>query len=83
MKQKSKRMLTSITFNSDHYLANLLVLVKLLGYPIGWAKNLCRNQQPGKETHLIPYVEIKSKYSTDDLISKAEYYDIKLTIINQ
>lgn len=81
-KEESTRFLAEITFGTDHYLANLLALRKLLNIPLAEAKLICKSK-PGELVHLFPFVKFESKLSTDELIEELEEYDIKIKVINQ
>lgn len=79
MKTETKRYLTRIKFKTNHFLANLLAINKICGItPISRAKEIVRH---GEDSTLN--VEIHTKLSTDDLISKLEEYEIEVTITNQ
>lgn len=82
MKKKSTRYITSVTQNSDHFLAILLGLKSILGMPLDIAKTIARSK-PGTEVHLVPYYEINSNLSTDEIRNQLDEYEIEITIINQ
>jgi hypothetical protein len=39
--------------------------------------------KPGTKVNLVPYFEIKSDLSTDEIIAQLDEYEIEVTIINQ
>lgn len=82
MKEKSTRFLSEITLGTDHYLANLLALRKILGIPLSEAKIICKTK-PDKTLHLYPFVRIISDDITDNIIDALEEYEITIRIINQ
>lgn len=82
MKKESTRFLSEITFGTDHYLANLLALRKILGIPLSEAKIICKSKI-GKTLHLYPFVKVISDNITDNIIAALEEYEIKVRIINQ
>lgn len=82
MKTESTRFLSEITFGTDHYLANLLALRKVLGISLSEAKIICKTK-PDKTLHLCPFVRIVSDDITDNIIAALEEYEIKIRIINQ
>lgn len=81
-KKESTRFLAEITFSTDHYLANLLALRKILSIPLSEAKIICKTK-PDKTLHLYPFVRIISDLTTDNIIAELEEYEIKVRIINQ
>lgn len=78
-KVKKGRMLTEIIFNTDHFLANLLAVNKIIGIPIIEAKKLCKNK-PGIKIPINPPLPISSKLTTDTLFSKLNEYEIFISI---
>ena len=60
MKKESQRYLKSITLNTEHFLANLLALTKILGFTLAEAKPICR-MKAGDKLEFCPYVLIKSR----------------------
>jgi hypothetical protein len=80
MKKESQRYLKSITLNTEHFLANLLALTKILGFTLAEAKPICR-MKAGDKLDFCPYVLIKS--SMDYMLAQLEEYEIKVEIINQ
>lgn len=82
MKKESKRLVTSILFHTNHNVANLLAIKKFLGMPLNLATPLSKSK-PGTLISLCPYYEIKSDYTTDEIIAGLEEYEVNITIINQ
>lgn len=82
MKKESTRYLTSVTLHTSHFLANLLALKKILGMPIDIAKPIAKSK-PSEPINLVPYFQITSKLSTDDLKAELDEYEIEITVINQ
>lgn len=82
MKKESQRYLKSITLNTEHSLANLLALTKILGFTLSEAKPICR-MKAGDKLEFCPYVLIKSSMATDHMLAQLEEYEIKVEIINQ
>lgn len=50
--------------------------------PLDIAKTIARSK-PGTEVHLVPYYEINSNLSTDEIRNQLDEYEIEITIINQ
>lgn len=82
MKKESKRLVTSILFHTNHSVANLLAIKKFLGIPLDLAIPLSKSK-PETLISLCPYYEIKSDYTTDEIIAGLEEYEVNITIINQ
>ena len=82
MKKESQRYLKSSTLNTEHFLANLLALTKILGFTLSEAKPICR-MKAGDKLEFCPYVLIKSSMATDYMLAQLEEYEIKVEIINQ
>lgn len=82
MKRNLKRYVTTVTQNSDHFLAILLGLKSILGMSLAEAKPIAKTK-PGTKVNLVPYFEIKSDLSTDEIIAQLDEYEIEVTIINQ
>lgn len=82
MSKKTKRYVTSVTQNSDEFLAILLGLKSILGMSLDIAKPIARSK-PGTEVQLVPYYEITSNLSTDEIKSLLDEYEIEVKIINQ
>lgn len=82
MKKNTKRYVTSVTLNSEHFLANVFALTKLLGMQFSVARTIVKGRLNTK-IDLVPYHEIKSDLNVDDLLSQLDEYEIKVTIINQ
>lgn len=82
MKRNPKRLVTSILFHTNHNVANLLAIKKFLGMPLSIAIPLSKSK-PGILISLCPYYEIKSNYTTDEIIAGLEEYEVNITIINQ
>lgn len=79
---KEKRILTAIVFNTEHYLANLLALTKVLNINLTEARKLVKGKIGETITLTNPLV-ICSKYTTDQIYEELEKDEIKVTIINQ
>lgn len=82
MKKDPKRYLKSITFNTEHFLANVMAINKILGIRLADTKFIKR-LNPGDKYEFTPLMELQSKYSTDDIISQLDEYEIIVEIINQ
>lgn len=81
-KVEEGRKLVSITFNTDHYLANLLATTKILKIPLSKARTLCKNK-PGVQIIFDIPIEIKSTSSTDSILEELDEYEIIVKITNQ
>lgn len=81
-KQESKRYVTSMILHTGHLYANILALTKILGITFTEAKSIAKCK-PSEELHFVPYLEIKSDLSTDEILDELDEYEIKPTIINQ
>lgn len=78
---KSKnRRLTEICCSTEHYLANLLAITKLLGIPLGDAKEICRKCKPGVKLAFTKPVPIVSELNTDKLFDALDEYEITISI---
>lgn len=82
MTKESTRFLSEITFGTDHYLANLLALRKILGIPLKEAKIICKNKC-GIPLYLYPFVKIRSENTTDEIKEDLIEYEITIKVINQ
>lgn len=78
-KIREGRKLTSIKFENDHYLANLMVVHKYLGISVQVAKSLCKGKL-GANISLDPPLPIKSNLDLDELIDKLDEYGIIISI---
>lgn len=81
-KVEEGRKLVSITFNTDHYLANLLATTKILKIPLSKARTLCKNK-PGVQVTFTTPIEIISNLSTDSILEELDEYEITVKITNQ
>lgn len=77
--EESVRICSAIYIGTEHFLANLLALNKVLGFKLSEAKPLCK-KTIAEWIQLNEPVQIKSKLSTDDLICELEKYQIKIKI---
>lgn len=82
MEENPTRLVTSVTVYTDHFLANLLALTKILGWPIKTAKPLAK-ASPGIRIDLHPGLYVYSELSTDKIKEQLSEYEIKVTLINQ
>lgn len=82
MKKESKRYITSMILHTGHLYANILALTKILGITFSDAKRLARSK-PSEEIQLVPYLEINSNLSTDEIKKELEEYEIEIKVINQ
>lgn len=78
-KIKEGRKLTSIKFEHEYYLANLMIVNKCLGIPLKQAKSICKHKL-GEEIILNPPLPIISDLALDDLIEKLDEYGIVISI---
>ena len=81
-KSESKRQIISIILHTGHLYANILALNKILGIPFSEAKRLARSK-PSEEIQFVPYLEINSNLSTDEIKKELEEYEIEIKVINQ
>lgn len=81
-KQESKRHITSMILHTGHLYANILALTKILGITFSDAKRLARSK-PSEEIKFVPYLEINSDLSTDEIKKELEEYEIEIKVINQ
>lgn len=81
-KKNTKVFVTAIKFNTTHYLANLLATRKILNIPMTTARTLCKNK-PNEWIELVPYHELKSKYTLDEVIAQLDEYEIEIKTLNQ
>lgn len=79
--KNTKTLITSIKFNTTHYLANMLAITKILNIPISIARTLCKNK-PNDWIDIVPYIELKSKYTLDEIIAELDEYEIEIKTIN-
>lgn len=79
MKEKPTRLVTSVTVHTNHFLANLLALTKVLGWPIKTAKPLAK-ASPGIRIDLHPGLYVYSKLSTDEIKEQLSEYEIEINI---
>lgn len=82
MKKESKRYITSMILHTGHLYANILALTKILGITFSDAKRLARSK-PSEEIKFVPYLEINSNLSTDEIKKELEEYEIEIKVINQ
>lgn len=68
--------------HTGHLYANMLALNKILGMPISVAKAIARSK-PSEEIQFVPYLEINSNLSTDEIKKELEEYEIEIKVINQ
>ena len=80
-KKHTKVFITSIKFNTTHFLANMLAVTKILSIPMNIAKTLCKNP-PDEWIDIVPYIELKSKYPLDETIAELDEYEIEIKTIN-
>lgn len=80
MKKETKRYVTHITVNHEHFLANLFAMRRLLGFPIDVAKTLSQGSL-NNVIELIPYREIKSNLDLDDLKKELTDYGIEIKVL--
>lgn len=78
-KVKEGRKLTSIKFEHEYYLANLMIVNKCLGIPLKKAKELC-NHKLGEVIQIDPPLPIVSDLDLDELIDKLDEYGIIISI---
>ena len=78
-KIKDGRKLTSIKFEHEYYLANLMIVTKCLGIPLKQAKSICHHKL-GEEIILDPPIPIVSDLALDDLIEKLDEYGVVISI---
>lgn len=78
----TKVFLTAIKFNTTHYLANMLAVTKILGIPMNIARTLCKNK-PNDWIEIVPYFELKSKHTLDEILTELDEYEIEIKTLNQ
>lgn len=78
--ENKNRQLTEICCNTEHYLANMLAITKLLGVPLQDAKHICKKCTPGKRIALDKPIPIISKLNTDKLFDALDEYEITISI---
>lgn len=81
-KKNTKVFVTAIKFNTTHFLANMLAVNKILNIPISITRTLCKNK-PNEWIELVPYHELKSKYTLDETIAQLDEYEIEIKTLNQ
>lgn len=80
--KNTKVFLTAIKFNTTHYLANMLAVTKILGIPMNIARTLCKNK-PNDWIKIVPYFELKSKHTLDEILTELDEYEIEIKTLNQ
>lgn len=80
--KNTKVFITAVKFNTTYYLANLLAIRKILNIPMSIARTLCKNK-PNEWIELVPYHELKSKYTLDEVIAQLDEYEIEIKTLNQ
>lgn len=81
-KKKQGRYVSEITIHTEHFLANLLALRKILGFTLADAKKVI-NSSSGSSLTLEELIEVNSELTTDEIHTELEEYQIQVTIINQ
>lgn len=80
--KQNKVFITSIKFNTTHFLANMLAVTKILSIPMSTARTLCKNP-PDEWIDIVPNVELKSKNTLDEIITELDEYEIEIKTINK
>lgn len=78
--ENKNRRLTEICCNTEHYLANLLAITKILGIPLADAKSICKKCKPGQRIAVTKPIPIVSKLNTDKLFDALDEYEITISI---
>lgn len=76
------RQLTKIRFKNDYHFANLYFLVKVLGLTLDFSSNLLKTMKLGETIDLEEPKEIKSRFSTDEILEFCKEYGIIIRIWN-
>lgn len=81
MKKKEGRYVYDITIHTEHYLANLLALRKILGFTLTESKEVVK-MGTGKSLLLTKPIKINSDLSTDEIHQELDEYQIQVKITN-
>lgn len=77
--EESVRVCSAIYLGTEHFLANLLALNKVLGFTLSESKTLCK-KQIAEWILLDKPIQIRSKLPVDNLIEQLEEYQIKIKL---
>lgn len=80
-RKKNQRCVYEITVYTEHYLANLLAMTKILGFSLSKAKVIAK-KTIGKPIGLQPPLCINSELSTDEILMELDEYQIQVKITN-
>ena len=79
--KNTKVFVTAIKFNTTHYLANLLVMTKIIGIPLKKARTICK-EKPGEWIEIDKH-QLISKYPMDNILAELDEYEIEIRTLNQ